>query len=132
MSSSATVCGWSKGEQKQQTREEKGEGVRGGLTALGDRLDVAERRLANTDGDERDGLVDAAEGRDVDGLTADGALRADPGRVLARAGVDDRVDENLDRVLVGEEVDNLKGVRDDADGLFVEGAGGSQLRRPRG
>lgn len=117
----------------QRVSEPKKRGERGGegerLTALGDRLDVAERRLANTDGDERDGLVDAAEGRDVDGLAADGALRADPGRVLARAGVDDRVDENLDRVLVGEEVDNLKGVRDDADGLEEVGAGGRSVMR---
>lgn len=88
-----------------------------GLTALGDRLDVAERRLADTDGDEGDGLVDAAERRDVDGLTADGTLRTDPGRVFARASVDDGVDEDLDRVLVGQEVDDLERVGDDADGL---------------
>lgn len=88
-----------------------------GLTALGDRLDVAERRLADTDGDEGDGLVDAAERRDVDGLTADGTLRTDPGRVFARASVDDGVDEDLDRVLVGQEVDDLERVGDNADGL---------------
>merc|ERR1719487_1015733 len=87
--------------------------------ALGDALDVAERRLADTDGDERDGLVDAAEGRDVDGLAADGALRANAGRVLTRASVDDGVDEDLDRVLVGEEVDDLERVGDDADGHLL-------------
>lgn len=40
--------------------------------AFGDGLDVAEGGLTGTDGDQRDGLVDAAERRDIDGLTTDG------------------------------------------------------------
>merc|ERR1712107_495408 len=37
------------------------------------------------------------------------------GRVLTGAGVGDGVDENLDGVLVGQEVDDLKAVLDDPD-----------------
>ena len=84
--------------------------------ALGDRLDVAEGRLARARRQQVDGLVDAPERRDVDGLPAHDAGRADPRRVLARAAVDDRVDEHLDRVGVGQQVDDLEGVLDDARG----------------
>ena len=129
MSSSATASTTRAGSQlvplERATRRRRRRGRR---TALGDALDVAERRLADTDGDERDGLVDAAERRDVDGLAADGALRADAGRVLAGASVDDGVDEDLDRVLVREEVDDLERVGDDADGLRA----GKRRRRVRG
>lgn len=72
-----------------------------------------------TDGDEGDGLVDATERRNVDGLTTDGTLGTDTGRVFAGSGVDDGVDEDLDRVLVREEVDDLERVRDDADGHLL-------------
>lgn len=73
--------------------------------ALGDALDVAEGGLAGADGEQGNGLVDATQGADVDGLAADGAGAADPGRVLARAAVDDGVDGDLDRVLVRHDVD---------------------------
>ena len=84
--------------------------------ALGDRLDVAERRLARARRQQVDRLVDAPERRDVDGLPAHDAGRADPRRVLPRAAVDDRVDEHLHRVGVGQQVDDLKGVLHDARG----------------
>lgn len=113
--------------------------------ALGDGLDVAEGGLAGAGGQQGDGLVDAAEGRHVDGLAPDGAGGADTGGVLAGSAVDDGVDGDLDGVLVGHEVDlwgmlaglvmgtlacpwicvlvckwagtyDLKGVGDDADG----------------
>jgi hypothetical protein len=104
--------------------------------ALGHGLDVPEGGLAGADGEERDGLVDAAQGRNVDGLTADGTGAADAGGVFAGAAVDDGVDGDLDRVLVGHDVDlhpsvglplgspelgsggthDLEGVGDDADG----------------
>lgn len=64
--------------------------------ALGDGLDVVERRLAGADGDEGDGLVDTAKGGDVDGLATDGSLGTDTGGVFTRAGVDDGVDKNLE------------------------------------
>lgn len=73
--------------------------------ALGDGLDVAEGGLAGAGGQQGDGLVDAAEGRHIDGLATDGAGGADTGGVLAGSAVDDGVDGDLDGVLVGHEVD---------------------------
>lgn len=63
--------------------------------ALGDGLDVPEGRLAGTDGEEGDGLVDATEGGYVDGLSADGTGGTDSGGVFAGAAVDDGVDGDL-------------------------------------
>jgi hypothetical protein len=45
-----------------------------------------------TNGEERDGLVDSPEGRDIDGLTTDGTLGSDTGRVFTGSGIDDGVD----------------------------------------
>jgi len=73
--------------------------------ALSDALDVAERGLAGTDGEEGNGLVDAAEGRHIDGLTTDGTGRSDTGGVFAGSTVDDGVHGDLDGVLVGHDVD---------------------------
>jgi hypothetical protein len=72
---------------------------------LGDALDVAESRFSRADGEESDGLVDAAERGDVDGLTAHSACATDTGAVFAGAAVDDGVDGDLDGVLVGHDVD---------------------------
>ena len=49
-------------------------------------------------------------------MTTDGTSRPDTGRVFTGTGVDDGVNEDLDGVLVGEEVDDLEGVLDDAGG----------------
>jgi hypothetical protein len=73
--------------------------------ALGNALDVAESGLTGTDGQEGNGLVDAAEGRDIDGLTTDGTGGSDTGAVFAGTAVDDGVHGNLDGVLVGHDVD---------------------------
>lgn len=73
--------------------------------ALCNALDVAEGSLASTDGQERDGLVDAAQRRHVDGLTSHGSGRTDSGRVFARTAVDNGVDGDLQRVLIGRDVD---------------------------
>lgn len=89
---------------------------------LRDGLDVAERRLSgllshrkerkkerrsdddaradskkstHSDGEESDGLVNSSQGRHVDSLTTNRALRTDTSGVFTRTGVDDRVDENL-------------------------------------
>lgn len=73
--------------------------------ALSNALDVAERGLAGTDGEESDGLVYAAEGRHIDGLTTDGTGGTNTGGVFAGSAVNDSVNGNLDGVLVGHDVD---------------------------
>ena len=78
--------------------------------ALGHALHIPERSLPRTDGQEGDRLVDAAQGRDIDGLTADGTGAADTGGVFARTAVDDCVDGDLERVCVGHDVNLLLGV----------------------
>lgn len=75
-----------------------------------------ESGFSGTDGQQGDGLVDSSQGGNIDGLSSDGTLGADSGRVFSRAGVDDGVNQNLDRVLVGQEVDDLECVGDDSDG----------------
>lgn len=71
---------------------------------------------AYTGGQERDRLVHPAQGGDIDGLTPDGSLGTDTCRVLTGTSVHDGVHEDLDRVLVGKEVDDLKCVGDDPEG----------------
>lgn len=73
--------------------------------ALGNRLDVAERGLTGTSGEEGDGLVDPSEGRHIDGLSSDGTSGTDSGRVFTGSAVDNGVNSDLDRVLVGHQVD---------------------------
>lgn len=73
--------------------------------ALSDALDVAERGLAGTDGEEGDGLVDAAERGHIDGLAADGTGGTDTGGVFTGTAVDDGVNSDLDGVLVRHNVD---------------------------
>ena len=94
--------------------------------ALGHGLEVAEGRLAGTLAHQVDGLIDAAEGRDVDGLAADDTTSADTSGVLAGSALGDGVDDDLDRVggVLGGEVGDLERVADDADGeeLLAVGA----------
>jgi len=73
--------------------------------ALGDGLDVPEGGLTGTDGDESDGLVDAAERGDIDGLATDGTGGTNTGGVFTWTAVDDGVNGDLERVLVGHDVD---------------------------
>jgi hypothetical protein len=73
--------------------------------ALGNRLDVAEGGLTGTNGEQGNSLVDAAEGRDIDGLATDGTGGTDTGGVFAGTAVDDGIDGDLDGVLVGHDVD---------------------------
>lgn len=85
--------------------------------ALSNGLDVAERSLAGTDGDQSNGLIDTTQRRDIDCLAADGTAGTDTGGVFTGTTVDDGINNNLERVLVGEQVDDLEGVLDDADSL---------------
>lgn len=70
----------------------------------------------HADGEEGDGLVDTSEWGNIDGLSSDGTLGSDSGRVFSWASVDNGVDEDLDWVLLGDEVDDLESVLDDSDG----------------
>ena len=83
--------------------------------ALSNRLDVAESGLTGTDGQESNGLVDTAEGRDIDSLATDGTGGTNTGGVLTGTAVDDGVDGDLDGVLVGHDVNLCVVVSDLAD-----------------
>lgn len=83
--------------------------------AFSNALHVAESRLTRTGRDEGNRLVHTTQGRHIDGLTADSALRTNTSRVLTGTRVDDGIHEDLDGVGVGKEVNNLKGVRHNTD-----------------
>jgi hypothetical protein len=53
---------------------------------------------AYTNGEEGNGLVDAAKRRNVHGLTTHGTLRANTGGILTRTSVNDGINENLSEV----------------------------------
>merc|ERR1712126_269863 len=74
------------------------------------------RKAASLAPVQPDRLVDASKGRNGDGLTTDSSGTTDSGRVFTRARVDDRLEQNLDRVLAAGEVDDLERVFDDANG----------------
>lgn len=85
--------------------------------AFSDGLDVSEGGLTGTDGQKGNGLVDSSHWRDIDGLSSDGTGRTNSGGVFSWTSVDNGVNDNLDWVLVGQEVDDLKGVLDNSDSL---------------
>merc|ERR1719369_946500 len=84
--------------------------------ALGDGLDVAEGGLSGSGTQQPDSLVDTAQRRDVHSLSPHSSRPTNASRVLAGSGVDDGVHKNLEGVLPGEEMDDLKAVVDDTDG----------------
>lgn len=97
--------------------------------ALGNGLDVSERRLSGAGGHEVDGLVHSAEGGHIHSLSSNNTSRADSGGVLTGAAVDDGINVHLNGVLVGQDVNQLQGVSDDADSqqlLAVVSAGAHQ------
>jgi hypothetical protein len=69
---------------------------------------------AYTGGQQRDGLVDTTERRNINGLTTDSTGRTNTGGVFTGTSVDDGINENLNGVLVSEKVDDLKSVLDNA------------------
>lgn len=89
------------------------------IEALGDGLEGAEGRLACALADQVNGLVDSAEGRHVDSLSANNTAGTDTRRVLAGAALADGVDHDLDGVLTSEEVDELHGLLDDLHSLLL-------------
>jgi hypothetical protein len=66
---------------------------------LGDGLYVPERRLTGSGAQKPDSLVDTTKRRHVNSLTTDGTSTTNPGRVLAGSGVNDGVNQHLQRVL---------------------------------
>lgn len=68
-------------------------------------LDIAGAYLASTNGQQSNGLVDTAQRRHIDGLATDGTLGTDTGGVLTGTAVDNSVNSNLERALVGHDVD---------------------------
>ena len=73
--------------------------------------------LSNTLGDKIDGLVDSSQGRNVDCLLSDHTASTDSGGIFSWAGLHDSVDEYFKGVSSGQEVDDLKSMSDDSDGL---------------
>jgi hypothetical protein len=53
------------------------------------------RMKAYTSGQKSNGLVDSAQGRDIDGLSPNRSLGANTGGILARTSVDDSINKNL-------------------------------------
>jgi len=82
---------------------------------LGDGLDVSEGSLAGASDEEPDSLVHAAERRNVDGLTTDSSRATDTSGILPRPAVDNGIGDDLQRILSGEEMDDLESVLDDAN-----------------
>jgi len=94
---------------------------------------LLENNHAYSSGEKGDRLVHSPERRDIDSLTPHCPLRTDTCRVFSRTSVNDGINENLqyswlaknhfmvadgtdlDGVLVGEEVDDLKCMCDDAN-----------------
>ena len=60
-------------------------------------------------------LVDSSEWRDVHSLSSDSSGTANTSGVLAGTGVDDGVHHHLERVLSGQQVDDLEAVLDNPD-----------------
>ena len=89
-----------------------GEGLRDGL-------ETSEGGLAGALADQVDGLVDSAEGRHVDSLSADDTTRADTGGVFAGATLRDGGDEDLDGVLAGEQMNQFHGLLYNFDSLLL-------------
>jgi len=64
---------------------------------------------------EVDSLIDSSQWRDIDGLSSDGTTGTDSGGVLSGSSLDDSFEENLEWVLSGKEVDDLKTLSEDSD-----------------
>ena len=87
--------------------------------ALRDGLKASEGGLAGALADQVDSLVDSAEGRHVDGLSADDTTRSDTGGVLASARLGNGVDTDLNGVLAGEKMNQFHGLLDNFDSLLL-------------
>lgn len=85
--------------------------------ALGDGLGGLEGVLTGSLGDQVDGLVDSSQGRHINCLLSHHTSTADSGRIFSGACIDKSTNENFERVLASEEVNDFECVSDDSDGL---------------
>jgi len=79
----------------------------------------SESRLSGSLDHEVHGLVDSSEWRDIDSLSSDSTAGTDSGRVLSGSTLDDGLEENLEWVLSGEKVDDLKSLLENSDGHLL-------------
>lgn len=85
--------------------------------ALSNGLDVSERSLSSTNGQQSNSLVDSSQRRDIDSLSSNGTRRTDSSGVFSGTSVDNSVNENLQGVLLSQESNDFKGVLDNSDSL---------------
>jgi hypothetical protein len=82
---------------------------------LSNRLYIPERRLPGPNGEQSNRLVDSSKRRHIYSLTSHRASRSNTGTVLAGSTVDNGINGDLNGILIGEEVDDVKGVLDNTD-----------------
>lgn len=83
--------------------------------ALRDALETTEGTFASSLADKVDSLVDSAERRHIDSLSADNTTGSDTGGVFAGTGVRDSINENLDWVETGQQVNELHSLLNDTN-----------------
>ena len=106
-----------------------GEGVTGGDSlggvdefvgeGLSHRLVGSEGRLSGSLAEQVDSLVDSSEGRDINSLSSDSTTGTDSSGILSGTGLNDGLEDDLKGVLVSEQVDDLKGLSEDANGHLL-------------
>lgn len=85
--------------------------------ALRNALNVPEARLSGTNSEKGNRLIDSPQWGHINSLSPDGTSGTDTGGVFTGAAVDDGIDGDLDRVLVGHQVNDGESVVDDANSL---------------
>jgi hypothetical protein len=81
--------------------------------ALSNSLDVAECSLSCTSAQQPDGLVDTAEGRHINSLSPNSTSTTNTSGVFTGARVDDGINQNLEWVVSGQQMDDLESVLQD-------------------
>ena len=87
--------------------------------SLGHRLVASERRLSGSLADQINSLVDSSQWRHIDGLSSNGTSGSNSRGVLSGSGLDDGLEENLKRVLSGQQVDDLESLLEDSHGHLL-------------
>ena len=87
--------------------------------ALCDVFEVLETLLASILGEEVYGLVHSAEGGDINGLSLNTSTGADTGRVFTSTSVADSIQDDLDRVFAGLELNDFESLAHDPEGFHL-------------